>query len=138
MFRTQALQVAGRAGAARTEAEIGAGDDTFHAQALDQHRLDELPRRHLRHGRIEGQDMQALHAQRFQREIAAVRAHQPEGGRLGSEEAARMRIEQGHAEFAARLVRQIARQRDDMPVPQVHAIEIAQRDHRTAGVFGNG
>ena len=49
-----------------------------------------------------------------------------------------MRIEQGHAQLAPAFGGQAARQIDDVAMPQVHTVEIAQRNDRAACRFGRG
>lgn len=133
----QALHVAGRAGPAGPETEVGTGDQALHAQPADEDVLDEFAGRALRHLAIERQDMQTPHPERRQRAIAPRRAHQPEGGRVRGEETARMGIEQGHAQLAPHLVRKSPCKIDDVAVAEMDAVEIPQCDDRTPRGFGD-
>jgi hypothetical protein len=129
VFPAQRLQQGQVAGAAVAEAELGADPDFAGGQPLHQHPPHEVIRRHRRHGRVEAQQADHVHAQGAQALELGARQRQPRRCLFAPEEFARQRLEaQRHRRQpgGARTRPHVADQR---PMPQVEAVEGADANH---------
>ena len=110
------------------EADHGAGD----GEPLDQDALDEILGAERRQRGVEGQHDRAVEPGRRQQPQLVALVGEPEQRLVGPEEAARMRLEGQRRRRPAQRRGALARGRDHRPVAAMHAVEIADGDHRAA------
>ena len=108
------------------EADHGAGD----GEAVDQNALDEVLGAEPRQRRVEGEHDRAVEPGRGQQpELGGLRG-EVERGLVRAEERARMRLEGEHRRRPVRRLGALHRRADHRAVAAMHAVEIADGDHR--------
>ncbi len=118
------------------EAEVLAGRDRHHAQPADEDLGDERLGRQPHQLRPEAQHVEVLHAEVAQ-ELRLARERREAGRRaFGIEQLARVRLEGDHTERCRALPGERACPPDHLPVTEMHAVEIADGDGRTARGVG--
>ena len=128
--RAQAAQQREVAGAIVAEQKIRAHPHLRDVQPLDEHRAHERFRIPSRQLRCESDDGDAVHAAARQGlELLLVR-HQQRRRLVGTDDLRRMRIERHRHRRRAALFGAPAHALDDFQVTAVHAVEIAEREHR--------
>ena len=110
--------------------KIESGDDAGHREALHQHALDEFAGGKIGERGVEGQHDGAVEARAGEQPQLLALVAQPEQRIVGTEIAARMRLERerrGRHRQRARAGDGLA---DHRAMAAMHAVEIADRDHR--------
>ena len=102
-------------------------------QSAGQHLISEVPVGQLRHLGVEGEPIEDVHAHVAERSRLLVLRHQTKGRGVRLEPATGMGLECDHAQRQPVRPRGPRRFCDHLPMPQMHAIEIAKR-HRRSGV----
>ncbi len=106
------------------------------AQPLVQDLLDEVPVAEVGHLEVEVQHIEQVDAEGLERAGLLVGGHQPERRFVGLEQPARMRVEGDHRQRRADGPGRRGRAGNHLLMPQVDAVEIAQRHGRAAVVVG--
>ena len=119
-------QKAGITAAAMAERKILPGYQMAGAQAVVQHLPNELIRRHQAEVVVERQLVQQVHTQRSQRIRAFSGKCQSKRRIIRPKHLTRMRLERQHRQRCIRPRR--VRCPDDACMPEVHAIEVTERD----------
>ena len=125
-------EIAGRAAALRAEMEIEADRNAGHRQPLHQHACDEVLGRELGQRRVEAEHDGAVEPGRRQQPQLRPLVGQPEQRLVRPKDAARVRLEGERRGRPAERLGALQRSRDHRAVAAVHAVEIADGDHRAA------
>ena len=112
------------------EAEVVAHDHVAYRQSLAQHLVREVLGAHRRQDLVEVQGRQEVHVQGLDQPRLDPEGREPEGRRVGREEAARVRLEGQDGSGRAQDLGQAAGLGDHLLVATVDAVEIADGDHR--------
>jgi hypothetical protein len=130
--RAERRQQADVAGAAVAEAEVLARRDGPDAEPVGERVAHEVLGRLPHQPAVEAKRVEHVHAQ-LRRELGlAAQGRQPGGGRLGLDDLARVRLEGDDAQGRAELARERRGGGDHRAVAPVEAVEVADRDRRTA------
>src|SRR5690606_6324475 len=108
--------------------EVRAGDDTFDGELFDENVADKIFGFRLRKSLVEGQDDDAVHAQRLSEPRLCVTVCQPEHERGRGEYVPRVRLECENQRGNACRRGALAQRCNDGLMPTVKPIEIADGD----------